>query len=355
MIQSLITELGQSFGSHAFSNRFLTQEWTEVVDAWQVRDWPSYRDVARLGRKNRLTEKQRAALWPIFEAMWARLHAGAVVTMPSVYRELEGLGGGSSVPTYDMVVVDEAQDVNVAQLRFLASLAGSRPNGLFFAGDLGQRIFQTPFSWKSLGVDVRGRSSTLRVNYRTSHQIRKQADLLLASELSDVDGVVEKRGGTVSVFNGAEPVVKIVDSIDEESALIGAWIKARVADGVLPNEIGVFVRSRAEIARAERAIIASGQKATSQLPGVDPAPGRIVLMPMHLAKGLEFRAVVVAACDEDVLPLQARIESVTDESDLEDVYNTERQLLYVACTRAREFLLVTAMTPGSEFLGDFDS
>ena len=73
---------------------------------------------------------------------------------------------------------------------------------------------------------------------------------------------------------------------------------------------------------------------------------------MHQTKGLEFRAVVVAACDEDVLQLQSRIESVTDESDLEDVYNTERQRLYVACTRARDYLLVTAVTPGSEFLDD---
>ncbi len=75
-------------------------------------------------------------------------------------------------------------------------------------------------------------------------------------------------------------------------------------------------------------------------------------MPMHQAKGLEFKAVVVAACDDDVLPLQARIESVTDDSDLEDVYNTERHLLYVACTRARDQLLVTAVEPGSEFLAD---
>ena len=83
------------------------------------------------------------------------------------------------VPVFDHVVVDEAQDVSVAQLRFLAAVAGPRPNGLFFAGDLGQRIFQTPFSWKSVGVDIRGRSRTLTINYRTSHQIRSQADRLL--------------------------------------------------------------------------------------------------------------------------------------------------------------------------------
>jgi superfamily I DNA/RNA helicase len=74
---------------------------------------------------------------------------------------------------------------------------------------------------------------------------------------------------------------------------------------------------------------------------------------MHLAKGLEFRAVVVTACDDEVIPLQSRIETVTDISDLEDVYNTERHLLYVACTRARDHLLVTGVEPASEFLDDF--
>ncbi len=354
MIQTLVTELSAQHGAHSFSDRFLTQEWTDVVDAWQVHDWPAYRDVARLGRKNRLSEKQRAVIWPIFAAMIARLNAGAVVTMANIYRELEGRPRDGSVTSFDAGVVDEAQDISVAQLRFLASLAGNRPNGLFFAGDLGQRIFQTPFSWKALGVDVRGRSTTLRVNYRTSHQIRQQSDRLLGTELSDVDGVIEKRTGTVSVFNGAEPVLRIVNSVEDETATIASWINSRIDEGVLPNEIGVFVRSRDEVARAEKAINAAGYQATSPLPGVDPAPDRIVLMPMHLAKGLEFRAVVVAACDEDVLPLQERIESVTDESDLEDVYNTERQLLYVACTRARDFLLVTGVAPGSEFLDDLN-
>ena len=73
---------------------------------------------------------------------------------------------------------------------------------------------------------------------------------------------------------------------------------------------------------------------------------------MHLAKSLEFRAVAVMACDDEVLPLQQRIEAVADDADLEDVYNTERHLLYVACTRARDHLLVTGVKPASEFLED---
>ena len=86
---------------------------------------------------------------------------------------------------------------------------------------------------------------------------------------------------------------------------------------------------------------------------LDITPGELSVCTMHLAKGLEFRAVVVMACDDEIIPLQERIESVTDTSDLEEVYETERHLLYVACTRARDFLLVSCAFPGSEFLDDF--
>ena len=352
MIRSALANASQAFGSHNFSDRFLEQEWSDVVDAWQLRSWEAYRDVARLGRRNRLSEKQRAQLWPIFANLQQLLHDGALVTLPSLYAELVDEMQRTNSAPYDFVVVDEAQDVSVPQLRFLASMTGARANSLFFAGDLGQRIFQTPFSWKSLGVDIRGRSTTLRVNYRTSHQIRRQADRLLGAEIADVDAVVETRGGTVSVFNGADPIIRIVADEAAETATIGVWIRERVAQGVLPQEIGVFVRSAAEIARARAAVAAADLLTTTPAPGVDAELGKVVLMPMHLAKGMEFRAVIVAACDEEILPLQSRIESITDESDLEEVYNTERQLLYVACTRARDHLLVTAVAPGSEFIGD---
>jgi superfamily I DNA/RNA helicase len=352
MMQSLLSSISHEIGGHSFSDRFLFQEWDDVVDAWQVGTWDAYRDVARLGRKTRLGEKQRNALWQIFERAQQRLREGALFTNAMVFAAAtEELAAGGKRP-FDYAVVDEAQDVNVPQLRFLAALAGNRPDGLFFAGDLGQRIFQTPFSWKSLGVDVRGRSSTLRINYRTSHQIRRQADRLLGQEIADVDGNVEARAGTVSVFNGVAPQVDILPTVDAEAELIGGWIAERIKEGVLPEEIGVFVRSAEQVPRARAAVKLAGLGVTAPAPGVDPEPGKVVLMPMHLAKGLEFRAVVVAACDDEILPLQERIESVTDESDLEEVYNTERNLLYVACTRARDFLLVTGVEPGSEFLAD---
>ena len=354
MMQSLLGSISREVGGHGFSDRFLTQEWTDVVDAWHLTTWDQYRDVARLGRKTRLGERQRLQLWKIFEQAQQRLRDGGMFTTAMIQAAVTEELGSSETPLYDFLVVDEAQDVNVPQLRFLAALAGNRPDALFFAGDLGQRIFQTPFSWKSLGVDVRGRSSTLRINYRTSHQIRRQADRLLGPELADVDGNVEDRRGAISVFNGPEPDARVLESADAEAEVIAAWLRERTGEGIAPEEIGVFVRSGDQLGRGKRAVSRAGLDVTVPTAGADPEPGRVALMPMHQAKGLEFKVVVVAACDDDVLPLQSRIESVTDDSDLEEVYNTERQLLYVACTRARDHLLVTAVQPGSEFLVDLE-
>jgi superfamily I DNA/RNA helicase len=121
---------------------------------------------------------------------------------------------------------------------------------------------------------------------------------------------------------------------------------------VAPHEIGVFVRSAAELDRARAAVTEAGLPFKVLDESLETATGYVSISTMHLAKGLEFRAVMVMACDDEIIPLQARIETVTDDGDLEEVYNTERHLLYVACTRARDHLLVTGVKPISEFLDD---
>lgn len=352
MINSTLASIAREQAPTTFSDAFIAREWHDVVDAWQLSSWDAYRDVPRLGRKQRLNEKQRESLWAIFSSLHKRLEQSAMMTMPQVYATVTTALGSDIAHAYDFAVVDEAQDVSVAQLRFLAALGRSKPDALFFAGDQGQRIYQLPFSWKALGVDIRGRAHVLRVNYRTSHQIRGLADTLLDEELRDVDGIAESRTGTVSVFNGPEPHVKTAVSVEAERELIAQWLREQISNGVQPGEIGVFVRSRNEVDRARSAVEAAGLAVTTPQPGAETEPGKVVLMPMQLAKGLEFRAVVVAACDEDVLPLQSRVESAGEESDLDDILATERYLLYVACTRARDALLVTGVAPGSEFLVD---
>ena len=350
-IEQLLVDAARKTEAERFSRRFLMNEWLEIVDAWQLGTWEEYRDVRRLGRKTRLPERQRAALWGVFSQVQSILRSRNLITDSQLFGQLASWFASKPSP-FEFVVVDESQDVSVAQLRFLAALGAGRPNSLFFAGDLGQRIFQQPFSWKALGVDVRGRSRTLRINYRTSHQIRTQADRLLDPELADVDGNSEQRRGTVSVFDGPAPVVRVLDSRDDEIHTVSQWLTERLDEGVAPHEIGIFVRSAAEIERARAAVEKAGVSFRILDEKLGATSGYASISTMHMAKGLEFRAVAVMACDDEVIPLQERIEAIADEADLEEVYNTERHLLYVACTRARDNLLVTSARPASEFLGD---
>jgi plasmid maintenance system killer protein len=353
LIKTLIAKAAAEVEGHKFSSHFLFGEWTEVADAWQLKTWQAYRDVSRLGRKTRIGGKQREILWAIFERVRAALAERKAVTWAEVFGRLADQLATDKQRPYDHAVVDECQDLGVAEARFLGVLASGQPDGLFFTGDLGQRIFQQPFSWKALGLDVRGRSFTLRINYRTSHQIRLHADRLLPTTVSDVDGNAEGRRGTVSMFDGPSPLVTVCKDIGKEAEAVGTWIAERLREGCKPHEIGVFVRSDAELKRARAALKIAGARSIELSDKVEVEDDSVAISTMHFAKGLEFRSVIVMACDDEVIPLQERIESVADDADLEEVYDTERHLLYVACTRARDHLLITGVDPVSEFLDDF--
>ncbi len=276
-------------GASAWSERFLVSEFIQVVDAWQVPDEATYGATPRPGRRHRLGAKQRAALWPVFAAARARLTGAGTVTWAQVFSGLAAHYAARMDKPFSHVVVDEAQDLGVPELRLLRALAPEGENRLFFAGDLGQRIFQPPFSWKALGVDLRGRSTTLKVNYRTSHQIREAADRLLPGEVRDMDGLEEARKGTVSVFDGPRPQVLKLEDVAAEHAAVLAFLKAARADGVQPDEIGLFVRSRAQLDRA-RAVARDAGFVPIEPGDAPTAPGaNLIVGTMHLAKGLDSR------------------------------------------------------------------
>jgi DNA helicase IV len=148
------------------------------------------------------------------------------------------------------------------------------------------------------------------------------------------------------------PQVRTFGTIEMEQKSVAIWLRERVAEGLEHHEIGVFVRSEDQIARACHALDVAGISYRRLNAQVELTSGYAAIGVMHLAKGLEFRAVAVMACDDEVLPLQERIEQVGEDGDLQDVYDSERHLLYVACTRARDHLHVSGAEPASEFLED---
>jgi superfamily I DNA/RNA helicase len=181
----------------------------------------------------------------------------------------------------------------------------------------------------------------------------EKKDRLLGPAVTDVDGNREDRSDTISVFNGPPPTIHSLKSESEETKTVGSWISDLAKAGLLPHEFGVFVRSAAQLDRARSAAKDAGLPFKVLDEHVETVGGYLSIGTMHLAKGLEFRAVAVVACDDEIIPLQERIETVGDDADLQEVYDTERHLLYVACTRARDHLLITGVAPVSEFLDDF--
>ncbi len=336
-----------------FSIQFLISEWRNVIDAWQVDSMETYRNVPRIGRRSRISSGQRERAWPVFVHARELLISQGLHTWPEIFGEVTSYFATQEHKPFTHIIVDEAQDLGVSELKLFAALKTDNPDALFFSGDIGQRIFQRPFSWKVLGVDMRGRSHTLKVNYRTSHQIRRAADQLLSPTLRDVDGNEENRQDVISVFNGLEPEVRTFDDARQETEEVAAWIRKTIDDGINPEEIGIFVRSNNELPRAREVVKLAEQTLLELSNRVEDRDGRISIGAMHMAKGLEFQAVVVMACDDDILPSQTRIETVADEDELDEVYETERHLFYVACTRARDRLLISAVKPGSEFFEDF--
>lgn len=343
VLRERLAEAAKAAQLKGFSGRFLLSEWTNVIDDWGIKTFEAYATVQRMGRKSRLGPNQRERLWPVFEAVRSALAAERYTTWARVFTELADALADRTRQPFDHIILDEAQDLAPAELRFFAALAPAGPDALFLAGDMGQRIFQHPYSWSSLGVEVRGRSHSLKVCYRTSQQIRQAADHLLPVVLRDVDGLEDERRGIVSVFDGPAPQVETFATADDEAKAVGKIIAGWLADGVAAHEIGIFVRTPELIERARVAL--------QDFADVDA----ITTASMHFAKGLEFRAVVVMACDQGILPLDDRVADAADEAELDEIYETERRLLYVACTRAREHLLLTGVRPASEYLDDFGS
>jgi hypothetical protein len=163
VVRDLMQSAASAVGGHKFGLYFLMTEWEQVVDAWQLETWEEYRDAVRLGRKTRLPEARRQVLWSIFERVGAGLKLRQLLTQAHLFSSLAIAISKNKNVVFDFAVVDEAQDISVAHVRFFAALGGGRPNALFFAGDLGQRIFQQPFSWKAQPCGITAHNTPARL------------------------------------------------------------------------------------------------------------------------------------------------------------------------------------------------
>ncbi|MGH9766087.1 MAG: 3'-5' exonuclease [Blastocatellia bacterium] len=327
----------------------LFAEWRDVIEEQGIATWDEYRAVSRVGRGRALTVKDRKAVWQIIERLQRSLAADGAISFSGLCRRAaELVNTGRVTSPFDAVVVDEMQDLRAQEMLMLGALAPRRR--LMLVGDGGQRIYAGKVSLKSLGIDVRGRSHILRLNYRTTEQIRRFADGLLDAEADDLDGGREARDETRSLLQGPEPRLQGFDARPAQNDFVLEQIERVLNQGRAPDEIAVFARQARLLdqieTRLKRAGVPSYRLSKEDFPH-EPA---VNLGTMHRAKGLEFKVVFVIDAAENELPPSSVLSKKTDEQARADFLEQERQLLYVSITRARDAVFVTWAGEPSKFL-----
>ncbi len=334
-----------NLGEIGLTPTFLQQEWEDVVIGRQVTSRDEYFAVSRAGRGIRLDRVKRLRVWQAIEALENHLAMDGKLTFPQVAEAAAASLRSSGARPFDHVLIDESQDLNASQWRVLRAAVAEGPNDMFIAGDTHQRIYNNRVTLGSLGINIRGRSRRLRLNYRTTRQILTWSLRSLEDEeFDDLDGGIETLLGYRSATDGPEPVVRGYPSLDEEAdGLSDAVLSWNAEDDVDWSEIAVCARRKATAEHLADALDARGVP-TSGANG-------IYVGSMHAMKGLEFRCVAIADACVDQIPLASVLPNPSEDGVryVQDLQR-ERCLLYVAATRAREQLRVSWSGEPSEFL-----
>ncbi|MFD7876919.1 UvrD-helicase domain-containing protein [Streptomyces sp. NPDC059766] len=335
-----------------FTDVFLDQEWRHVILAQDLRAPETYLKASRSGRGTPLGPLKRAQVWRAVEAFVSELRKTDEWTFLQVCAEAARLlqARGDERP-YRHVVIDEAQDLHPAQWRMLRALVPSGPDDLFIAGDTHQRIYGNKVSLRSLGISVTGRSTRLRINYRTTQEILAwSTELLAGRHVDDMDGGDESLIGYRSAFHGAAPHMSGAETKSDELFDLVAQVKEWNSAGVSPREIGVAVRYIQLGKEVARSLEEAGVPATV-LSGASASGDGVRIGTMHRMKGLEFRCMAVVGVNDGIVPMNSAVtaEDIDPQQHQEDVMG-ELSLLFVACTRAREALRVSWHGQRSAFL-----
>lgn len=338
-----------------FTPYFLMGEYQHVILGMKVVDRDQYLSEPRQGRGVRLNRIQRARVWRVVEEFIRLLALDNRTTFAIVAANAAQLANSPELPSsnsYQHVIVDEAQDLSPAHWRLLRGVVPTGPNDLFICEDAHQRIYGERVVLSRYGIETRGRSRRLTLNYRTTRQVVSYATrVLVGSDFVDLAGEEESTRQYRSLLAGPEPVKYGARSWSDEKAFIVRTVQDWLDEDPRPDPGALAVllsqnQIRDEVGRALQdvgipAVIVSAD-GPSDTAGVQVAT-------MHRAKGTEFARVIVAAVDADKIPSRYRIDHA-DPDERPDIELRDRCLLYVACTRARDRLVVTWTGDPSPYL-----
>ena len=339
-----------------FDKQFCREEWDRVIQPQGIDSLSEYTNCSRIGRGTRLGRKQRRNVWQVFEEYRRLLDDRGLREPVDAMRDARHiLEAEPGILPYRAVVVDEAQDMGPQEFRLIRQMVPpgeDDTNSIFIVGDAHQRIYGRRVDLGQVGIDVRGRSRKLRINYRTTEENRDWAvKLLHGLAFDDLDGGTDEQNGYRSLVHGLAPEVHVFDSFDEEIDFI---VERLVPLLSTPGEIsGVCITARVKKLLQQYAdelssrgiatcFVTKESREDRSIPGVR-------LATMHRVKGLEFDTMIVAGVNKGMVPLPAAIDGSDDITRAEGL-KSERALLYVVATRARQRVLITAVDPHSRFL-----
>ncbi|WP_299449203.1 3'-5' exonuclease [uncultured Serinicoccus sp.] len=351
-----IAAVGPDLPEHLRSPAFMEAEYETVVLPRRVTSAAAYFRAPRRGRGVSLSRGQRAAVWEVVERYRAasRAHGtldwaeAASVAAAHLDQQAEH---GARRP-YDHVLVDEGQDLGSTRWQLLRALVAPGEDDLFVAEDSHQRIYGQKITLSHYGIETRGRSRRLTLNYRTTQQnLRWAMGVLDGADYSDLEGETEKHDDYRSARSGPVPRVlpcsSLSEELDEAAELVRAWTSE--AD-VVPETVAVLVRDRFQRDRVVNGLAERGVEVRA-VDRESIRAGRPVVMTMHRAKGTEFARVLLFEVREGAVPAGLK-EYDASEADLQDAMLRERSLLYVAATRARDVLAVSWSGERSSLLKD---
>jgi superfamily I DNA/RNA helicase len=327
-------------GDSGFAPAFLLDEWREVVLANAAASEAAYLAAPRRGRGRGLTKSQKKTVWAVLATFSERLRADGLWTHHTVADEAARLVAARDRPPFRHVVVDEIQDLHPCQWRLLRAAVATGPDDLFLTGDPHQRIYGNHVSLKQVGITVAGRSTRLRINYRTSAEIlRWSLGVMTDVAVADLSDGLDSLDGYRSALRGEVPDLAGHPSPQAEAEDLALALEQWHEDGVAWADMAVVARTN-KLVDTLRSTLARLGVPTAALGRAEA--DSVQVGTMHGMKGLEFRCVAIAAVGADRLPSPAAITAAEEDPvrHMLDVQQ-ERCLLFVAATRARERLRVS--------------
>lgn len=348
--EAIDTALTEDIG---LSVDFYREEWSQVILPQQALTLNKYIRCSRNGRGTRLDRKKRELVWKVIEEYRRAMKSRGKRDISWAMLECITLLEQDGVELYRHVIVDEGQDFGLVAMRLIRAIAGDeRANDIFIVGDAQQRIYRNKAVLGKCGIQVRGRSSILRINYRTTEEIRKYALACLKGvPVDDFDGEIVEDYRCHSLTHGESPVIKNFSSANEEIDFIATKIKELIQAGVLEKDICITARTHKLIDNYIRAVTERGLRSyeLKNERGDDRLDAGIRLATMHRVKGLEFQYVFVAGVNASVVPPK-NIASIDDAVSREAAETAEKCLLYVALTRAQRGTYVTSYGKKSRYI-----